>query len=174
MVWKELTEGLAAALRATGLYTPERLARLDRVAFGHGEGRKAPADRRTHIDRPDGGDPAVHGEDPRDRRGRGNLDRDDRRLRHPELRIGEDGEGKAHDGGGAPEPPAPTNPLGAEFWRILAHSRDGMCIRPPRKARRGLVSPVRCSIDRGQRGTPSRLRREPGGGHPPADPIVAG
>lgn len=29
MVWKELTEGLAAALRATGLHTPERLARLE-------------------------------------------------------------------------------------------------------------------------------------------------
>ena len=29
MVWKELTEGLAAALRATGLHTPERMARLE-------------------------------------------------------------------------------------------------------------------------------------------------
>jgi arginyl-tRNA synthetase len=29
LVWKELTEGLAAALRAAGLYTPERLARLE-------------------------------------------------------------------------------------------------------------------------------------------------
>jgi arginyl-tRNA synthetase len=29
LVWKELTEGLAAALRATGLYTPERLQRLE-------------------------------------------------------------------------------------------------------------------------------------------------
>jgi arginyl-tRNA synthetase len=31
LVWKELTEGLEAALRATGLYTPERLARLELV-----------------------------------------------------------------------------------------------------------------------------------------------
>jgi arginyl-tRNA synthetase len=29
LVWKELTEGLAEALRATGLYTPERVARLE-------------------------------------------------------------------------------------------------------------------------------------------------
>ena len=29
MVWKELTEGLAAALSAAGLYTPERMARLE-------------------------------------------------------------------------------------------------------------------------------------------------
>lgn len=29
MVWKELTEGLVAALRAAGLYTPERMARLE-------------------------------------------------------------------------------------------------------------------------------------------------
>ena len=29
MVWKELTEGLAAALRGTGLHTPERMARLE-------------------------------------------------------------------------------------------------------------------------------------------------
>ena len=29
MVWKTLTDGLAEALRATGLYTPERLARLE-------------------------------------------------------------------------------------------------------------------------------------------------
>jgi len=29
LVWKELSEGLAAALRATGLHTPERLARLE-------------------------------------------------------------------------------------------------------------------------------------------------
>jgi arginyl-tRNA synthetase len=29
LVWKELTEGLAAALRATGLHTPERMARLE-------------------------------------------------------------------------------------------------------------------------------------------------
>ncbi len=29
MVWKELTEGLAAALRETGLHTPERMARLE-------------------------------------------------------------------------------------------------------------------------------------------------
>jgi arginyl-tRNA synthetase len=29
LVWKELTEGLAAALRGTGLHTPERMARLE-------------------------------------------------------------------------------------------------------------------------------------------------
>jgi arginyl-tRNA synthetase len=29
LVWKELTEGLAAALRAAGLHTPERMARLE-------------------------------------------------------------------------------------------------------------------------------------------------
>jgi arginyl-tRNA synthetase len=29
LVWKELTEGLAAALRGTGLHTPERVARLE-------------------------------------------------------------------------------------------------------------------------------------------------
>ena len=29
MVWKRLIEGMSAALNATGLYTPERLARLE-------------------------------------------------------------------------------------------------------------------------------------------------
>jgi hypothetical protein len=57
-----------------GVDLGQYLARVDRVPFGHYKGREAAADRRAHVDRADGGDPAVDCENPRDGGGRGNLD----------------------------------------------------------------------------------------------------
>jgi hypothetical protein len=88
------------------------LSRVDRVPVGHRESREAPADRRAHFHRPDGGNPAVDRENPRDGGGRGDLDRDERRPGHPQLCPGKRGKGETHEGGAAPEPPAPPAPLG--------------------------------------------------------------